>query len=103
MLGFSLLAGWGFGVNSPQDSNGISIAIIVCLCLFVAGEIMFGIDFKQKRESVMLKIAAGIWGFCVLVMNMSFLGVAASITTVFIANGVSLLLFLLLAHSIYKA
>ena len=96
------LIGWGFLAGSEDTDTGLIMAIIVCICLLIAGEIMFGIEFKQKREGIMLKTSAGGWAFCVLVMNMAFLGFAANLTVVFIANGISLLLFLLLANSIYK-
>ena len=102
VLGIGLLIGWGFLAGSEDTDTGLIMAIIVCICLLIAGEIMFGIEFKQKREGIMLKTSAGGWAFCVLVMNMAFLGFAANLTVVFIANGISILLFLLLANSIYK-
>ena len=95
VLGIGLLIGWGFLAGSEDTDTGLIMAIIVCICLL-------GIEFKQKREGIMLKTSAGGWAFCVLVMNMAFLGFAANLTVVFIANGISLLLFLLLANSIYK-
>lgn len=103
ILGISILTGWGFFACSSNDSLQLPVAIIICLYVLLAGEITFGIDFKQKREGIMLKIIAGIWGFCMLVINMMFLGFIANITTIFITNGILLLLFLLLANSIYKA
>lgn len=102
ILGMSLLIGWGFFAGSKHDTTGVAIAGIVCVCLLIAGGIMFGVDFKQKRQGIMLKTLAGGWLFCELVMNMLFLGFATSVTIVFIANGLSLLLFLLLANLIYK-
>lgn len=102
ILGISLLTGWGFFAGSKHDTTGVAIASIVCLGFFIAGGIMFGIDFKQKREGIMLKTLAGCWLFCEFVMNLLFLGFATNITIIFIANALSLLLFLLLANLIYK-
>ena len=72
VLGIGLLIGWGFLAGSEDTDTGLIMAIIVCICLLIAGEIMFGIEFKQKREGIMLKTSAGGWAFCVLVLDESY-------------------------------
>ena len=58
VLGIGLLIGWGFLAGSEDTDTGLIMAIIVCICLLIAGEIMFG---NGKALCLKLQPEAGLF------------------------------------------
>lgn len=100
---FSLLCGYGFWSLPAENPSRIPIAIAIFICVFTSMEIVWGIEFKEKRGGIMIKTASSIWGCCLFVLDSIFLWTLANLSVIIIVNGGLLLLLLLCVDFLYKS
>lgn len=103
IAGISLFFGWGVFLLGRGSSGAIPVAVAVTVCCLLFGGVTWCVDFQYARGGMMLKVLAGIWGGCMLALNLILLWQTVAMPAVIIVNGISCFAFLLLANSIYKS
>jgi len=98
----SALIGYGFYSFHNSDNKLLLTLGSFAFTLFTL-IITIGISFEQSRSTSNIRVVSGIFFFVGVISNLIFSFINFSIPSYIIVNGILLLSFALIAHSIYKA
>lgn len=93
-----------YGLYSFHDSEN-KILLSAGSFVFLATTLILtiGTSFQLPRTTTNVRVVSGIFFAVALISNLIFTFVAFSVPSYVITNGILLLVFILIAYSIYKA
>lgn len=101
-ISVSALIAYGFYSFHKSDNNlfltfGSFVFMLFTLIMSI------GISFEQSRSTTNIRVVSGLFFFVGVISNLIFSFLNFSIPSYVIVNGILLLIFALIAYSIYRA
>ena len=96
------LIAYGFYEFANEESNKLLLSIGSFLLISTTAVFSFGVNLNEPRIGMMFKTLSIVWFFLVIVENFIFSFFNFSIPLYIILNGITILLYAIIAVSIYR-
>lgn len=96
------LIAYGFYEFANEESNKLLLSIGSFLLISITAIFSFGVNLNEPRIGMMFKTLSIVWFFLVIVENFIFSFFNFSIPLYIILNGTTILLYAIIAVSIYR-